>query len=73
MSTQADNAPAPRVSVDHADDLPATLKLTGLTPGQADVVILARQLLRDPYWPLSAARQLGVQVPWPAQYERARD
>ncbi len=44
-----------------------------LRSGQADVVILARQLLRDPYWPLSAARQLGVQVPWPAQYERARD
>ena len=44
-----------------------------LRTGQADVVILARQLLRDPYWPLTAARQLGVQVPWPAQYERARD
>ncbi|HZX94512.1 MAG TPA: NADH:flavin oxidoreductase/NADH oxidase [Myxococcales bacterium] len=41
--------------------------------GQADVVILARQLLRDPYWPLAAARQLGVQVRWPPQYERARD
>ncbi|HZR07510.1 MAG TPA: NADH:flavin oxidoreductase/NADH oxidase [Myxococcales bacterium] len=44
-----------------------------LRSGQADVVILARQLLRDPYWPLSAARQLGVQVHWPPQYERARD
>ena len=44
-----------------------------LRTGQADVVILARQLLRDPYWPLAAARQLGVQVPWPVQYERARD
>lgn len=44
-----------------------------LRSGQADVVLLARQLLRDPYWPLSAARQLGVQVRWPAQYERARD
>ncbi|HTO97599.1 MAG TPA: oxidoreductase, partial [Myxococcales bacterium] len=44
-----------------------------LRTGQADVVILARQLLRDPYWPLTAARQLGVQVPWPVQYERARD
>jgi 2,4-dienoyl-CoA reductase-like NADH-dependent reductase (Old Yellow Enzyme family) len=41
--------------------------------GQADVVILARQLLRDPYWPLAAARQLGVQLSWPPQYERARD
>ena len=41
--------------------------------GQADVVLLARQLLRDPYWPLKAARHLGVQVRWPPQYERARD
>jgi 2,4-dienoyl-CoA reductase-like NADH-dependent reductase (Old Yellow Enzyme family) len=44
-----------------------------LRTGQADVVILARQMLRDPHWPLTAARQLGVQVPWPVQYERARD
>lgn len=44
-----------------------------LRSGQADAVILARQLLRDPYWPLSAARALGVQVQWPVQYERARD
>jgi len=40
---------------------------------QADCVIIARQLLREPYWPLSAARQLAVQVRWPPQYERARD
>ena len=39
--------------------------------GKADVVILARELLRDPYWPLRAARELGVKVKWPAQYERA--
>jgi 2,4-dienoyl-CoA reductase-like NADH-dependent reductase (Old Yellow Enzyme family) len=39
--------------------------------GQADVVILARELLRDPYWPLRAARELGVKVKWPSQYERA--
>jgi 2,4-dienoyl-CoA reductase-like NADH-dependent reductase (Old Yellow Enzyme family) len=38
---------------------------------QADVVVLARELLRDPYWPLRAARELGQQVPWPAQYLRA--
>jgi 2,4-dienoyl-CoA reductase-like NADH-dependent reductase (Old Yellow Enzyme family) len=44
-----------------------------LRSGQADVVILARQLLRDPYWPLAAAKQLGVQVRWPPQYDRARD
>jgi 2,4-dienoyl-CoA reductase-like NADH-dependent reductase (Old Yellow Enzyme family) len=40
---------------------------------QADCVILARQLLREPYWPLAAAKQLGAQVRWPVQYERARD
>jgi 2,4-dienoyl-CoA reductase-like NADH-dependent reductase (Old Yellow Enzyme family) len=44
-----------------------------LRTGQADVVLLARELLRDPYWPLHAARKLGISVAWPPQYERARD
>jgi 2,4-dienoyl-CoA reductase-like NADH-dependent reductase (Old Yellow Enzyme family) len=44
-----------------------------IASGQADVVFLARQLLRDPYWPLHAARELGVDVPWPDQYLRAKD
>ena len=39
--------------------------------GQADIVLLARELLRDPYWPLHAARELGHAIPWPAQYLRA--
>ena len=39
---------------------------------QADIIIMARQLLRDPYFPLHAAKELGVDVPWPAQYERAK-
>ena len=39
--------------------------------GQADLVLLAREFLRDPYWPLRAARKLGQTVPWPAQYLRA--
>lgn len=39
---------------------------------QADVVFLARELLRDPYWPLHAAHKLGASVPWPVQYERAK-
>lgn len=39
--------------------------------GQADLVLLARELLRDPYWPLHAARALGATVSWPAQYLRA--
>jgi 2,4-dienoyl-CoA reductase-like NADH-dependent reductase (Old Yellow Enzyme family) len=41
--------------------------------GQADVVLLARQLLRDPYWPLRAAKALGVSARWPPQYLRAAD
>lgn len=39
--------------------------------GRADVILLARAMLRDPYWPLRAARELGYDVPWPAQYLRA--
>lgn len=41
--------------------------------GHADVVLLARQLLRDPYWPLRAAKALGAPARWPVQYERAAD
>ncbi len=40
--------------------------------GQADLVIMARELLRDPYFPLRAAHQLGHEVKWPVQYERAK-
>jgi 2,4-dienoyl-CoA reductase-like NADH-dependent reductase (Old Yellow Enzyme family) len=39
--------------------------------GSADVVLLARELLRDPHWPLRAAHEMGVAVPWPPQYARA--
>lgn len=39
--------------------------------GQADLVLLARELLRDPYWPLRAAKALGVAVEAPIQYARA--
>jgi 2,4-dienoyl-CoA reductase-like NADH-dependent reductase (Old Yellow Enzyme family) len=38
---------------------------------RADLVILARELLRDPYWPLFAARALGAEVDWPRQYRGA--
>ncbi|MBI2363021.1 MAG: oxidoreductase, partial [Elusimicrobia bacterium] len=38
----------------------------------ADAVLLARQLLREPYWPLRAAKELGVAGPWPKQYLRAK-
>ena len=40
--------------------------------GDADVVLLAREMLRRPHWPLFAAHALGVEGPWPAQYLRAR-
>ena len=40
--------------------------------GQADLVLLARELLRDPHFPLRAARALGQEGPWPQQYLRAR-
>lgn len=40
--------------------------------GQADLVLLAREELRDPYFPLRAAHELGATVPWPVQYERAK-
>jgi 2,4-dienoyl-CoA reductase-like NADH-dependent reductase (Old Yellow Enzyme family) len=39
--------------------------------GRADLVFLARELLRDPYWPLFAARAVGAKVTWPEQYQRA--
>ncbi|NML66370.1 NADH:flavin oxidoreductase/NADH oxidase [Hymenobacter sp. RP-2-7] len=40
--------------------------------GQADLVLLAREELRDPYFPLHAAHALGADVAWPPQYERAK-
>jgi 2,4-dienoyl-CoA reductase-like NADH-dependent reductase (Old Yellow Enzyme family) len=47
-----------------------------LTSGAADVVLLARAVLRDPHWALRAAHELGVTagegVAWPPQYERAK-
>ncbi len=42
-----------------------------IATGQADAVIIAREFLRDPYFPLRAARELGQSVSWPVQYLRA--
>jgi 2,4-dienoyl-CoA reductase-like NADH-dependent reductase (Old Yellow Enzyme family) len=39
---------------------------------QADLILLAREFLRDPYFPLHAAHALHEQVDWPVQYERAK-
>jgi len=38
--------------------------------GQADVIIMARAMLNDPYWPLHAAKVLKTKIAWPPQYER---
>lgn len=40
--------------------------------GQADIVLMAREMLRDPHFALRAAHELGHEVEWPAQYERAQ-
>ena len=40
--------------------------------GQADAVLLGRQMLRDPYWPLHAATALRAEAPWPDQYLRGK-
>jgi 2,4-dienoyl-CoA reductase-like NADH-dependent reductase (Old Yellow Enzyme family) len=42
-----------------------------VTSDRADAVLLARELLRDPYFPLRAARELEQEISWPAQYLRA--
>jgi 2,4-dienoyl-CoA reductase-like NADH-dependent reductase (Old Yellow Enzyme family) len=44
---------------------------TVVEQGQADLVFLAREFLRDAYWPLHAAASLGEVASWPQQYLRA--
>lgn len=43
-----------------------------LRTGQADIVIMGREVLRNPYWPLYAARKLKAEIDWPKQYLRAK-
>jgi 2,4-dienoyl-CoA reductase-like NADH-dependent reductase (Old Yellow Enzyme family) len=43
-----------------------------IAEGRADIVLMARELLRDPYFPLHAAHELGADTDWPVQYERAK-
>jgi 2,4-dienoyl-CoA reductase-like NADH-dependent reductase (Old Yellow Enzyme family) len=43
-----------------------------LSSGRADLILMARESLRNPNFPLTAARELGVDIPWPSQYERAK-
>jgi 2,4-dienoyl-CoA reductase-like NADH-dependent reductase (Old Yellow Enzyme family) len=42
-----------------------------LHEGQADLIFMAREFLRQPYWPLQAASEAGEIIPWAAQYQRA--
>jgi 2,4-dienoyl-CoA reductase-like NADH-dependent reductase (Old Yellow Enzyme family) len=42
-----------------------------IASGQADLVFIAREMLRDPYFPLRAARELGRTISWPKQYLRS--
>ncbi|GGB77757.1 NADPH dehydrogenase NamA [Dyadobacter sediminis] len=39
---------------------------------EADLIVMAREFLRDPYFPLHAAHQLGEDIVWPVQYDRAK-
>lgn len=43
-----------------------------LVNGDADLIMMARELLRDPYFPLRAAHELKATITWPKQYERAK-
>ena len=43
-----------------------------LQNGQADLIFIARELLRNPYFPLNAAKALGFDIAWPNQYDRAK-
>ena len=42
-----------------------------IATGEADAILMAREFLRDPYWPLRAAKELGQSNSWPVQYLRA--
>ena len=43
-----------------------------LTKGQADLIVLGKELLRNPFWPLHAAKELNADIDWPNQYLRAK-
>ncbi|MFT3746705.1 MAG: NADPH dehydrogenase NamA [Agriterribacter sp.] len=43
-----------------------------LESGDADIIIMGREMLRDPYFPMHAAKQLGYDFTWPVQYRRAK-
>ncbi|NLE34694.1 MAG: NADH:flavin oxidoreductase/NADH oxidase [Bacteroidales bacterium] len=43
-----------------------------LSDRSADLILMGRELLRNPYFPLQAAQQLGTDIPWPLQYQRSK-
>lgn len=43
-----------------------------ITNGKADMIFIARESLRNPYFPITAAKELGKETEWPVQYLRAR-
>jgi len=43
-----------------------------LNNDRADLIFLARELLRNPYWALKAAKELGDNIEWPVQYQRSK-
>jgi len=45
---------------------------TILQEEKADIILLGRELLRNPYFPLNAAKELGAETKWPDQYLRAK-
>jgi 2,4-dienoyl-CoA reductase-like NADH-dependent reductase (Old Yellow Enzyme family) len=49
--------------IDQANDI--------ITSGKADIILMGREMLREPYWAMKAAQAMGEEVRWPKQYERA--
>ncbi|MDR0518742.1 MAG: NADPH dehydrogenase NamA [Clostridiales Family XIII bacterium] len=50
----------------------AAMAEEAVSHGRCDAVYLGRELLRNPFFPLLASVELGADIPWPAQYERAK-
>lgn len=45
---------------------------TIIRTGQSDIILMAKEMLRNPYWPLHAAKELKADIKWPNQYLRAK-
>ncbi|EFQ95416.1 hypothetical protein PTT_06601 [Pyrenophora teres f. teres 0-1] len=70
---QEDGAPAPKTgNTELAKEAEAAVKVTEGKEPMADVVLVARQFMREPEWVLRVAWQLGLDVAWPNQFLRVR-